>query len=204
MLASLPAPQTSGANMASPFAAPSFQTSQMEEARPSTANLQMFAPVERTPTRNKVAPRVTGPPVVPHGSLGKGSGKPTNLAKSFVLVSKVLTNSDTHGRIILPRVAVEANLSFLMGYRSYKLQLKDASGRMWDFVIKSWANGTEHRRVYVLEQAAEYLRTFKLSMGDAVGICTNQEGELVIKCIGLHVALCFAQLVLLWAVLVIL
>ena len=59
--------------------------------------------------------------------------------------------------------------------RSYKLQLKDASGRMWDFVIKSWANGTEHRRVYVLEQAAEYLRTFKLSMGDAVGICTNQE-----------------------------
>ena len=46
---------------------------------------------------------------------------------------------------------------------------------MWDFVIKSWANGTEHRRVYVLEQAAEYLRTFKLSMGDAVGICTNQE-----------------------------
>ena len=55
--------------------------------------------------------------MVPHGSLGKGSGKPTNLAKSFVLVSKVLTNSDTHGRIILPRVAVEANLSFLMGYR---------------------------------------------------------------------------------------
>ncbi len=69
------------------------------------------------PAGNKVAPRVTGPPVVPHGSLGKGSGKPTNLAKSFVLVSKVLTNSDTHGRIILPRVAVEANLSFLMGYR---------------------------------------------------------------------------------------
>ena len=29
--------------------------------------------------------------------------------------------------------------------------------------------------MYVLEQAAEYLRTFKLSMGDAVGICTNQE-----------------------------
>jgi len=54
---------------------------------------------------------------VPHGSLGKGSGTPKNLARSHVLVAKVLTNSDTHGRIILPRVSVEANLTFLMGYR---------------------------------------------------------------------------------------
>ena len=57
------------------------------------------------------------PPQVPHGSLGKGSGTPKNLARSHVLVAKVLTNSDTHGRIILPRVSVEANLTFLMGYR---------------------------------------------------------------------------------------
>lgn len=54
---------------------------------------------------------------VPHGSLGKGSGTPKNLARSHVLVAKVLTNSDAHGRIILPRVSVEANLTFLMGYR---------------------------------------------------------------------------------------
>ena len=57
------------------------------------------------------------PPQVPHGSLGKGSGTPKNLARSHVLVAKVLTNSDAHGRIILPRVSVEANLTFLMGYR---------------------------------------------------------------------------------------
>lgn len=57
------------------------------------------------------------PPQVPHGSLGKGGGTPKNLAPSHVLVAKVLTNSDTHGRIILPRVSVEANLTFLMGYR---------------------------------------------------------------------------------------
>jgi len=56
---------------------------------------------------------------VPHGSLGKGSGTPKNLARSHVLVAKVLTNSDTHGRIILPRVSVEANLTFLMGYRCH-------------------------------------------------------------------------------------
>ena len=54
---------------------------------------------------------------MPHGSLGKGSGTPKNLARSHVLVAKVLTNSDAHGRIILPRVSVEANLTFLMGYR---------------------------------------------------------------------------------------
>ncbi len=56
---------------------------------------------------------------MPHGSLGKGSGTPKNLARSHVLVAKVLTNSDTHGRIILPRVSVEANLTFLMGYRCH-------------------------------------------------------------------------------------
>ena len=32
------------------------------------------------------------------------------------------------------------------------MPVKDADGRAWDLVIKSWANGTEHRRVYVLEQ----------------------------------------------------
>ena len=35
----------------------------------------------------------------------------------FVLVAKALTKSDTAGRVILPRVSVESNLSFLMGYR---------------------------------------------------------------------------------------
>ena len=37
---------------------------------------------------------------------------------TFVLVAKTLTKSDTGGRIILPRVAVEANLAFIVGYRS--------------------------------------------------------------------------------------
>lgn len=36
----------------------------------------------------------------------------------FVLVAKRLTDSDvTYGRIILPRVAVEANLKFVLGFR---------------------------------------------------------------------------------------
>jgi hypothetical protein len=34
-----------------------------------------------------------------------------------VLVAKTLTRSDTNGRVILPRVSVEANLTFLVGYK---------------------------------------------------------------------------------------
>ncbi|KAL3157100.1 hypothetical protein ABBQ38_001346 [Trebouxia sp. C0009 RCD-2024] len=119
------------------------------------------------------------PPQVPHGSLGKGSGTPKNLARSHVLVAKVLTNSDAHGRIILPRVSVEANLTFLMGYR--QVTATDRTGRKWEFVIKSWANGTENRRVYVLEQTGEFLKVHRLGVGDAVGICTNDQGDLVVE-----------------------
>lgn len=43
------------------------------------------------------------------------AGKSSHLT---VLCAKVLTNSDANsGRIILPRVAIEANLSFVIGYR---------------------------------------------------------------------------------------
>ena len=44
--------------------------------------------------------------------------------------------------------------------RSYSLPVKDQGGRKWEFVIKSWANGTENRRVYVLEQTGEFLKVF--------------------------------------------
>jgi len=46
--------------------------------------------------------------------------------------------------------------------RSYSLPVKDHGGRTWEFVIKSWANGTENRRVYVLEQTGEYLKVSTL------------------------------------------
>ena len=42
--------------------------------------------------------------------------------------------------------------------RSYSLPVRDRMGRKWEFVIKSWANGTENRRVYVLEQTGEFLK----------------------------------------------
>ena len=80
-----------------------------------------------------------------------------------VPLSSVTKDADVHG--------FDSSLPSLMGNqdqksrrmpnfvcRSYSLPVKDRGGRTWEFVIKSWANGTENRRVYVLEQTGEYLK----------------------------------------------
>ncbi|KAL6774554.1 hypothetical protein ACKKBG_A25450 [Auxenochlorella protothecoides x Auxenochlorella symbiontica] len=99
-----------------------------------------------------------------------------------VLVAKTLTNSDAgSGRIILPRVAVETHLAFVTPHRHYALRVRCArTGAQHAFVVKSWANGSEHRRVFVLEAAGEYLRTLGLGVGDTVGICAAPDGGLVV------------------------
>lgn len=51
-----------------------------------------------------------------------------------------------------------------------------SAGQRYEFMIKSWANGTEHRRVFVLEQAADFLRAHGVGVGDAVGICSDEKG----------------------------
>lgn len=63
-----------------------------------------------------------------------------------VLVAKQLTNSDAgSGRIILPRVAVESNLSFVLGYRHYALAVRDCNGEQGQ-------PGPSLRRVYAKYQ----------------------------------------------------
>lgn len=110
-------------------------------------------------------------PQVPQLSAGKGT----------VLAAKMLTESDVkHSRAILPRVAVENNLPFLLGYRTFGMYLPDEEGSSWEFVVKSWANGrsdkigTAHRRkdrrVYVVEHMASFLARHHLNVGDVVGI----------------------------------
>ena len=98
----------------------------------------------------------------------------------LVLAAKVLTESDIkQSRAILPRIAVESNLPFLLGYRTFGLIMPDAAGTQWEFTVKSWANGradraqTERkkdRRVYVVEQMARYLASHQLAVGDIIGI----------------------------------
>lgn len=99
-----------------------------------------------------------------------------------VLVAKKLTNSDaSSGRIILPRVAVETNLSFVTAYKHYGLHVRDVFGQEYDFVVKSWANGTEHRRVFVLEQVGKFLKQHHVGVGDTVGICAVGMDEYVVE-----------------------
>jgi hypothetical protein len=74
--------------------------------------------------------------------------------------------------------------------RSYELPLRDKDGQRWDFVVKSWANGTEHRRVYVLEKAAEYLAHARLREGDAIGICADVQGALLVEVVCLQLLKC--------------
>ena len=106
--------------------------------------------------------------------------QPEDLDSSVVLVAKRLTNSDaSSGRIILPRVAVETNLSFVVAYRHYGMHVRDAWGETHEFVVKSWANGSESRRVFVLEGVGKFLKQHHVGVGDVVGICAHGDEFLV-------------------------
>ena len=108
----------------------------------------------------------------------QGNSAPT---PSVVLVAKRLTNSDaSSGRIILPRVAVETNLSFVVAYRHYGMHVRDEWGETHEFVVKSWANGSESRRVFVLEGVGKFLKQHHVGVGDVVGIC-SQGDEFVVE-----------------------
>lgn len=49
-----------------------------------------------------------------------------------MLVAKALTKSDTGGRVILPRVSVESNLRFLIGFRRVAAAL-ELPWQLWGF-----------------------------------------------------------------------
>ncbi len=52
-----------------------------------------------------------------------------------------LHHSDvSKGRILLPRAAVEANLSFAIG-KAHSLIARDHQQQTWEFTLQSWANG---------------------------------------------------------------
>ncbi|GAB4819069.1 hypothetical protein N2152v2_006115 [Parachlorella kessleri] len=134
-------------------------------------------------------PQMGGVPAAPSGTVAQqprpGRRHPTppstGLPARTILVAKKLTNSDvTKGRILLPRAAVEANLSFAIG-RAHSLLAQDHAGRAWEFTLQSWANGMESRRVYVLEHAGEYVRTHALKPEDVIGISTTEEGSFLIE-----------------------
>lgn len=140
------------------------------EAATIIAQMSRTKPDEKRSSKSKSASKGSGP-------TPPSSGLPART----ILVAKRLTNSDvTKGRILLPRAAVEANLSFAVG-RAHSLVAKDHEGNSWEFTLQSWANGIETRRVFVLEHAGDYIRYHQLKIEDVIGISTTEEGEFMIE-----------------------
>lgn len=86
-----------------------------------------------------------------------------------------------HGYVIYLNRLLTVHFSHLNSTyldRAYTLAVKDLDDRPWEFVVKSWANGSEQRRVYVLEQASMFLRVNRLHEGDVIGICCDEAGNL--------------------------
>lgn len=91
-----------------------------------------------------------------------------------VIVAKSLTRTDASTRrIILPRIAIEANLpeAVTSPGGSFMLPTWDEKGRFWDFVLQAWSNGHNPKPVYVLEHISEYMKEYNISEGDVMGIC---------------------------------
>lgn len=129
-------------------------------------------------------------------ALTEGGGDPPGLAPTAVLVSKALTRSDGGGRVIMPRAPLEAAFPFMETHRSYVLAHASAvaaaataggapaAGRNGrppppppPLVLKSWANGSDKRRVYVLEGSAPLLRAARAGEGTPVGLVTDAAGR---------------------------
>lgn len=127
-------------------------------------------PDSKRPTKSRTLFRGSGPTPASEG-----------LPSRTILVAKRLTNSDvTKGRVLLPRAAVEANLSFAVG-RAHSLVAKDHDGNAWEFTLQSWANGIETRRVFVLEHAGDYIRHYNLKIEDVIGISSTEQGEFMVE-----------------------
>ncbi len=81
--------------------------------------------------------------------------------------------------------------------RSYTLPAVDTHGRLWDFVVKSWANGSEHRRVFVLEQVRPQLSC--PAEGSLLGNVQDRQRtkslDFTKKCIALRQCACMGSLV---------
>lgn len=99
-----------------------------------------------------------------------------------ILVSKLLTKSDANSkRIILPRIAVETNLPQLESAPHFHFSAKDSNGQSWPLVIKAWANGSNPKPVYVMEQIGDVLKTYKLAIGDAVALLADEQGSFYLE-----------------------
>ncbi|CAL8468833.1 g8374 [Coccomyxa elongata] len=112
------------------------------------------------------------------GGLEDGTGP----VRCQWLFSKQLTASDTNklGRIILPRQAVEHFLPWVEERAGLDLNTCDTSGTRWAFKLKFWMNGSNPKRMYVVENTRNFVRSHNLKPGSILSFYCAPDGQLVV------------------------
>ncbi|MEW5306966.1 MAG: hypothetical protein WDW36_009393 [Sanguina aurantia] len=99
-----------------------------------------------------------------------------------MVVAKFMTRSDAQTkRLILPRAQLERNMPEVTLAPHHTFTVNDDFGESWSFVIRAWPNGNNPKPVYVLEHISEYVNTYQIGEGDALGLSVGPLGELHIE-----------------------
>ncbi|XP_039117440.1 B3 domain-containing protein LFL1-like isoform X2 [Dioscorea cayenensis subsp. rotundata] len=101
----------------------------------------------------------------------------------FVL-QKELKNSDVGslGRIVLPKREAETRLPSLVARGGISLMMEDIhTKQVWAFKYRFWPNNKS--RMYILENAGDFIKKHGLQPGDVIMIYKNEEKDGFIKVI---------------------
>jgi hypothetical protein len=95
-----------------------------------------------------------------------------------VLLSKALTRSDaTAKRIILRCKQVESSLGSRPVGQGHKLTVGLPCGSSCSVMVRAWANGSNAKPMYVLEQVDQLFRQQQLVAGDTVSLLVSGDGS---------------------------
>jgi hypothetical protein len=95
-----------------------------------------------------------------------------------VLLSKALTRSDaTAKRVILRCKQVEASLGSRPVGQGHRLSVGLPCGSSCNVMVRAWANGSNAKPMYVLEQVDQLFRQQQLAAGDTVSLLVSGDGK---------------------------
>jgi hypothetical protein len=95
-----------------------------------------------------------------------------------VLLSKVLTRSDANAkRVILRCKQVETSLGSRPVGQGHKLTVGLPCGGSCPVMVRAWANGSNSKPMYVLEQVDQLFKQQQLAAGDHVSLLVSADGK---------------------------
>uniref|UniRef100_A0A383W6Z4 TF-B3 domain-containing protein n=1 Tax=Tetradesmus obliquus TaxID=3088 RepID=A0A383W6Z4_TETOB len=95
-----------------------------------------------------------------------------------VLLSKALTRSDANAkRVILRCKQVEASLGSRPVGQGHRLAVGLPCGGSCQVMVRAWANGSNAKPMYVLEQVDQLFRQQQLAAGDSVSLLVSADGR---------------------------